>query len=81
MEGLAVHRVVLRMAGRALMGRRQKGKNHKRKKSWHRGGVERHKYARATRRWPEGTFGGDPTSGAPIPLRRGGSNRPKKVVD
>ena len=50
------------------MGRAQKGKHHKRRRSWHRGRVE-------ARRWlqvdlPDGGSGADPT-GAPTPLQRG----------
>lgn len=32
--------------------KRQKGKHHKRKKSWHRGGVESAKWKKAMRKWP-----------------------------
>ena len=56
--------------------RRQKGKDHKRAKSWHRGRGE-------ARRWqlvrlPDTATGADPTAGAPTPLRRNGTAHPRR---
>lgn len=56
------------------MTRRQKHKDRKRPKHWHRGQTE------ATR-WqaielPDVATGADPTTGTPRPLRRNGTTRP-----
>lgn len=56
------------------MSRRQKGKNHKRRKSWHRGRTEAHRALHILDQLPT-TMQTAPT-GAPQPLRRtGGQNR------
>jgi hypothetical protein len=54
------------------MGRRQKGKGSKRRKSWHRGHPELERFDKAMRRLPDVKSGGDPTEGRPEPLRRDG---------
>ena len=56
--------------------RRQKGKDRKRAKAWHRGEGE-------ARRWraadlPAVASGADPTTGAPTRLRRNGHGHPRR---
>lgn len=55
------------------MGKPQKGKGNKRRKSWHRGKAAARHQARALDRLPDVGSGADPTEGAPQPLRRVGS--------
>jgi hypothetical protein len=50
------------------MGHQQKGKNKKRRKSWHRGGVEARKFKSSIRRLGSTTEGIDYTQAAPKPL-------------
>lgn len=50
--------------------KRQKGKGNKRKKSWHRGRGESRRFAKTMRQLPDVGSGADPTTGAPIPLRK-----------
>lgn len=55
------------------MTRPQKGKKHKRRKSWHRGKSEARNWRRV--QLPELGSGADPTEGAPTPVRNDGRRR------
>jgi hypothetical protein len=56
--------------GKRLMGRRQKGKGSKRRKSWHRGHGEARRCADIEGAWPELDTDAGPVPSAPVPLRR-----------
>lgn len=56
------------------MSRRQRGKDHKRSRSWHRGRSEFIRWRSV--QLPDVRSGADPTAGAPRPLRRNGTTPP-----
>lgn len=55
------------------MSRPQKGKGHKRRKSWHRGPSARRQHTRALSNLPDVGSNANPTEGRPLPIRRVGS--------
>lgn len=54
------------------MGHRQKGKNKKRSKSWHRGNGESFRWLQSSASLPQVANDIDPTQASPVPLRRKG---------